>query len=164
MQVLLTRPLDDSRVLAETLIAAGLDPIVWPLTRIVPTSTTLQIPAQTEALLFTSANAVRAFAKLAGRCDVPALCVGEATARSASNAGFRDVISANGDSRDLAELARKTGLHEFFHPHGRDTASDLKRWMAQTGHNVIEAVLYQADEAGHHRHRSPPLWPTAVSI
>jgi uroporphyrinogen-III synthase len=148
MQVLLTRPLEDSHALADILKATGMEPIVWPLTRIVPTATSLQIPAATEAILFTSANAVRAFAKLAGRRDLPALCVGEATARSACATGFRDCVAANGNSRSLADLARKSGLREFFHPRGRDTASDLKGCLAQTGHNVTEAVLYRADEAG----------------
>ena len=158
MRVLLTRPLEHSRALAESLKAAGLEPMIWPLTRIVTTATMLHIPARTEALLFTSANAVRAFATLAERRDLPTLCVGEATAMSAREAGFNDCASANGDARDLADLARKTGLREFFHPRGRDTASDLKGWLAATGHTVTEVVLYRADEAGR-----PPA-PVAAAL
>jgi len=162
MQVLLTRPVEDSRALAETLEARGeaedIAPLIWPLTRIVPTVTALKLPFTTGALLFTSANGVRAFAALVDRRDLPALCVGKATARAARKAGFRDCIPAGGDARTLAELARQSGIREFFHPRGRDTAGDLKGWLAETGQRVTEAVLYQAEETG------PPPAPVAAAL
>jgi len=155
MQVLLTRPLEDSRALAETLEAEGLDPLIWPLTRIVPTVRALKLPPTTGGLLFTSANGVRALAALTGRRDLPALCVGKATAQAARKAGFRDCAAAGGDARALAELARRSGIRDFLHPRGRDAAGDLKGWLAESGHRVTEAVLYQAEETG------PP--PAAVA-
>ena len=148
MQVLLTRPLEDSRALAETLEAEAIDPLIWPLTRIVPTVTALKLPFTTGGLLFTSANGVRALAALTSRRDLPALCVGGATAETARKAGFGDCFSADGDARALAELARRSGIGEFFHPRGRDAAGDLKGWLAETGQRVTEAVLYQAAETG----------------
>ena len=150
MQVLLTRPLEDSRALAETLLgeAEGIDPLIWPLTRIAPTAMALKLPFTTGGLLFTSANGVRAFAALARRRDLPALCVGKATAEAARKAGFRDCVSADGDARALTELARQSGIREFLHPRGRDTAGDLKGWLAETGQRVTEAVLYQAEDTG----------------
>ena len=39
LTVLLTRPLEDSRTLAETLEADDINPLIWPLTRIVPAGT-----------------------------------------------------------------------------------------------------------------------------
>lgn len=167
MRVLLTRPLEDSRALAETLEAGGeaesIDPLIWPLTRIVPTriapsGTVLTLPPTTGGLLFTSANGVRALAALTGRRDLPALCVGKATAQAARKAGFRDCFPADGDARALAELARRSGIREFFHPRGRDTAGDLKGWLAETGQRVTEAVLYQAEETG------PPPAPVAAAL
>jgi uroporphyrinogen-III synthase len=148
MQVLLTRPLEDSRALAEILEPDGIEPLIWPLTRIVPTVMTLKLPVTTGGLLFTSANGVRALAALTERRDLPALCVGKATERAARKAGFRDCITANGKALDLAELARSSNIRDFFHPHGRDTAGDLKGWLAETGQRVNEAVLYQAEETG----------------
>lgn len=158
MQVLLTRPLEDSRKLAETLEGEGVTSLIWPLTRIVPTVTALKLPFATGGLLFTSANAVRAFAALIKRRDLPALCVGEATAMAARKAGFRDCFAAGGDSSALAELARKSGIREFFHPRGRDAAGDLKSWLAETGHRVTDAVVYQAEETG------PPPAPVAGEL
>ena len=148
MQVLLTRPLKDSHILAETLEAEGIDPLIWPLTRITPTAMAPKPPLTTGGLLFTSANGVRAMAALSKRRDLPALCVGKATARAARKAGYLNCFSADGDARALADLARRSGIRNFFHPRGRDTAGDLKGWLAETGHQVTEAVLYQAEEAG----------------
>ncbi len=162
MQVLLTRPLEDSRALAEMLEAegetGGIDPVIWPLTRIVPTMSALKLPFATGGLLFTSANAVRALAALTGRRDLPALCVGKTTAEAARKAGFRDCFSADGGARALADLARRSGIGEFFHPRGRDAAGDLKGWLAETGQRVTEAVLYQAEETG-----APPA-PVAAAL
>jgi uroporphyrinogen-III synthase len=156
--VLLTRPPDDSRALAEALEGEGIDPLIWPLTRIVPTVTALNLPPTTGGLLFTSANGVRALAALTGRRDLPALCVGEATAEAARKAGFSDCVSAGGDARALAEMARRSGIRAFFHPRGRDAAGDLKGWLVESGQRVTEAVLYRAEETG------PPPAPVAAAL
>jgi uroporphyrinogen-III synthase len=86
-QVLLTRPLEDSRATAEVLEAESIDCLIWPLTRIEPTVTSFKLPYRLDGLLFTSANGVRALAGLTERRDLPALCVGQATAREALNPG-----------------------------------------------------------------------------
>jgi len=158
MKLLLTRPLDSSRVLAEALEEEGIDPMIWPLTRIVPTVGALKLPPNTGGLLFTSANGVRALAALTRRRDLPALCVGKATAEAARNAGYRDCFAADGDARALAELARRSGIREFFHPRGRDTAGDLKGWLTESGLRLTEAVVYQAEETG------PPPAPVAAAL
>lgn len=158
MQVLLTRPLDESRALAERLEVEGLEPLIWPLTRIVPTTATLKVPFQTGGLLFTSANGVRAFAALSPRRDLPALCVGEATAAVARKVGFLNCFSADGDARELADLARRSGIRSFLHPRGRDAAGNLKAWLAETGQQVTEAVLYCAEKTG------PPPAPIAAAL
>jgi len=158
MLVLLTRPLEDSRVVAEMLEDEGIECLIWPLTRVVPTVMELKLPFTTEGLLFTSANGVRALAALTPRRDLPALCVGRATAAAARMAGFLNCFSADGDARALADLARRSGLREFFHPRGRDAAGDLKGWLAESRQRVTEAVLYQAEETG------PPAAPVASAL
>ena len=158
MRVLLTRPLDRSRAVAATLEAEGIDCLIWPLTKIVPAARALSVPPGTSALLFTSANGVRAFAALEPRRDLPALCVGEATAEAARRAGFADVRSAGGDARALVALARESGIRAFLHPRGRDAAGDIAGWLAGSGQRVAEAVLYEATEAG------PPPAPVAAAL
>jgi uroporphyrinogen-III synthase len=158
MNVLLTRPLEDSRALAGTLEAEGIAPLIWPLTRIVPTATALELPPATGGLLFTSANGVRAFAALTARRDLPALCVGKTTAEAARKAGFHDCVSAGGGACALAGLARQSGIGEFLHPRGRAAAGDLKGWLAESGQRVTEAILYQAEETG------PPPAPVVAAL
>lgn len=148
MQVLLTRPLEESRALAERLEEEGIEALIWPLTRIVPTVTELKLPYNIDAFLFTSANGVRGLAALTQRRDIPALCVGGKTADAARKAGFLNCFSADGDVRALAELARRSGLRNFLHPRGRDAAGDLKGWLAESGQHVAEFVLYEARETG----------------
>ncbi len=158
MKVLLTRPLDTSRALAEALEDEGIDPMIWPLTRIVPTVAALKLPPNTGGLLFTSANGVRALAALTKRRDLPAFCVGKATAEAARIAGYRDCSAAGGDARSLVDLARRSGIREFFHARGHDTAGDLKGWLKESGLRVTEAVVYQAEETG------PPPAPVAAAL
>lgn len=148
MRVLLTRPLEDSRAVAGALVSDDIECLIWPLTRIVPVADALEIPPETGALLFTSANGVRAFAALAPRRDLPALCVGEASAEAARRAGFGDVRAAEGDARALARLAEASGIGSFLHPRGRHAAGDLAGWLTGSGRQVAEAVLYEAVEAG----------------
>jgi len=148
MRVLLTRPLDESRAVAAMLEGEEIEALVWPLTRIVPTETELTLPASAGGLLFTSANGVRALAALTERRDLPALCVGQKTAEAARLAGYLNCFSADGDAHALAELARRSGIREFFHPRGCDAAGDLVDWLAKSGQRVTEAVLYQAQETG----------------
>jgi uroporphyrinogen-III synthase len=147
MRVLLTRPAEDSRAIARILEAEGVTCLVWPLTRIAPAAA-LAVPPGIQALLFTSANGVRAFAALSGRRDLPALCVGEATAEAAREAGFGEVRSAGGDARALAGLARETGFGRFLHLRGRDAAGDLAGSLRACGREVAEAVVYEAREGG----------------
>lgn len=158
MRVLLTRPFADSRAVADTLSPEGIDCLIWPLTRIVPTARALAVPPETGGLLFTSANGVRAFAALESRRDLPALCVGEATAAAARRAGFADVRPAGGDAGALAALARRSGIAAFLHPRGRHAAGDLAGWLAADGRHVTEAVLYEAVEGG------PPPRPVAAAL
>ena len=158
MRVLLTRPLEDSRAVAEALEPDGIDCLVWPLTRIVPTMAALTVPPGTGGLLFTSANAVRAFAALHPRRDLPALCVGNRTAAAARRAGFANVVSAEGDAGALAARARQSGIRRFLHPRGRDTTGDLAGWLAETGRHVAEVIVYAAQETG------PPPAPVADAL
>lgn len=62
--------------------------------------------------MFTSANGVAAFAALGGVerfAALPVFAVGQATAAAAGAAGWRQVVSADGDAGDLAALIRREG-------------------------------------------------------
>jgi uroporphyrinogen-III synthase len=146
VKVLLTRPAEENARIAGMLEPLGASCLAWPLTRIVRLVERLEVPAGTEAILFSSANAVRAFAAAAPLRDLPVLCVGERTAECARAHGFARVQSADSDAADLARMARESGHRRFFHPRGREATR-----LPLDG-VVVEAVpVYAAEPAG------PPL-------
>jgi uroporphyrinogen-III synthase len=100
-----------------------------------------------QALLFTSANGVRAAARLTTERAVPALCVGDATARAAREAGFSRVESASGDVDALSSLVTalcRPAAGPLIHVAGTVSAGDLAGGLATAGFTVERAVLYEA--------------------
>lgn len=156
--VLLTRPLADSRALAEALADEGIAAQIWPLTAIRPAASEVRLSPLTEGLLFTSAHGVRAFAGLVSRRDLPALCVGTRTAAVARSLGFLGALSAGPDAKALVRAAAASGLRHFFHPRGRDISADMAAELAPSGVTVTDAVLYAAEETG------PPPAPVAHGL
>ena len=109
MRVWVTRPEEDAAELAEALRAEGVEVLVEPLLRIVYTDGPPLDLTGVQALIATSANGVRAFARRNQQRDVPVLAVGAATARAARAAGFTSVESAAGDVAALARLRTRSG-------------------------------------------------------
>lgn len=104
-RILVTRPEPGASATARRLVAAGFDPVVVPLTKIVPIRGT--IPAgDFDAVMATSANAPRYLAPeaAAALAVLPFYAVGEATAAAAREAGFRDVRSGSGTGQALARF------------------------------------------------------------
>ncbi len=94
--VLNTRPETDSAALLAALDARGYRHLSAPMLDIAfpePEQNFDISPYQ--ALIFTSANGVRAFDRLSDDRSLPALCVGDATARMCRELGFATVLSAN---------------------------------------------------------------------
>src|SRR6185437_11537700 len=103
-----------------------------------------------QAVLFTSANGVRAFAEVTPRRDFRAFAVGDATAGSARATGFADVTSAGGAVDDLAKLVigrLKPKAGALFHAAASVTAGDLQGLLEAAGFSVRRAALYDAVES-----------------
>ena len=107
MHVLITRPGDDGARLADTLRSMGHDPLFEPLLTIRQFDGSPLDLSGVQAILATSANGVRAIASRNTERQIPLYAVGDATARSAKEAGFLDVSSASGDVTALAALVRE---------------------------------------------------------
>ena len=151
LTALITRPDDDAEPLAAALIARGITVAREPLLAVKPVSDATVDLEGVQALLFTSANGVRAFANLSPRRDLPAFAVGDNTARTARAAGFENVESASGAVEDLARLVArrldpKRGI--LFHAAGSAVAGDLAGLLGQQGFELRRSVLYTADQAG----------------
>ncbi|MBS0384616.1 MAG: uroporphyrinogen-III synthase [Proteobacteria bacterium] len=145
-RVAITRALPDAERTAEALRARGAEPIVAPLLEIAPYAFDTDLGG-VQALLFTSANGVRAAAQALQERALPLLAVGDATANAARDAGFRDVRSANGDVRALSELAassleaRKGAL---LYLSGADVAADLANLLQAAGFRTARRIVYEA--------------------
>jgi len=150
MRVLITRPEEDARGLVADLAARGIEAVVTPLLSIDFVDEARLDLDGVQALLMTSANGVRAFARNTLERGVLVLAVGDATARAAEEAGFQDVTSAAGDVDDLAALAAKRldpGAGALLHPAGSKVAGDLAGLLKRAGFNYRRSVLYAARTA-----------------
>ena len=148
MRLLVTRPEPDATRLAGALQALGHEAIVAPLMTIEMRGRAPDL-AGVQALVFTSANGVRALVHhLGGRVPpLAALCVGEATAAAARAAGFARVIAAAGDVAALAASVRGAcdpAAGALLHVAGSHRAGDLKGALEAAGFSVHRAVLYEA--------------------
>ena len=154
MHVLVTRSPTDAAALVDELTARGHDGLVEPMFEI---ATLRQHPAAlslaldgTQALLFTSANGVRAFAGQAANRTLPVFAVGDATAEAARAAGFAQVESAGGNVEDLAALVVERldpARGALFHSAAGQVAGDLQGALSAAGFEVRRLVLYEAKPA-----------------
>ena len=152
MRVLVTRPAEDAAPFAAALAARGHAAVLEPMLSLAP-APEAQAPLDLEgvqAVLFTSANGVRAFAGLSGERALPVFAVGEASAEAARAAGFPAVESAGGDVEDLARLVAarlEPGAGALYHGAARKLAGDLKGALEAQGFAVRRAILYEAQPA-----------------
>lgn len=148
--VLVTRPLDDSRSLSEALKTRGFDPLVEPMLTIRYRDAPAPERDRYQGVLATSANGVRALARLASWRDLPVWAVGDASAREARDLGFVTVHSAAGDVAALAALVAERAdpnAGPLLHVAASRLAGDLGGALSAKGFAVEKAILYDAEPA-----------------
>ena len=147
LRALVTRPKEDSEKTARALRERGIEPVIEPMLSIRSVPDPRIDLAGVQALLFTSANGVRAFAAASKERAVPVFAVGEATADAARLAGFSEVEAAGGDVASLAALVSRRLDPEkgaLFHGAGSVSAGDLAGSLKRSGFRVKKAILYEA--------------------
>ena len=147
MRVLVTRAAEDGERTAAALADLGHSALLAPVLEIRLASGPL--PAgRFDATLATSAHA---FAGPPGGIEhlrpKPLYVVGDATARAARQAGFKDVRTSRGDGRDLASLValtlpRAAGL---LYLAGRDRKPATEESLASAGYKVTAWLVYAAE-------------------
>ncbi|MCP5363643.1 MAG: uroporphyrinogen-III synthase [Hyphomicrobiales bacterium] len=149
-RVLITRPAEDVDGLASILSGHGVASIIEPLLNI----RVLDGPAidltGVSAVLATSANGVRAFARRAADRSIRVFAVGEATARAATEAGFGNVEAAGGNVTSLAGLVGRRmdpARGVLLHVAGSAVAGDLAGLLSGAGYTYRRCVLYEARTA-----------------
>ena len=145
MRVLVTRPQEDAGDFSDHLRRRGHAALCVPLLSVrFRDSEPLKLDG-VQGILFTSANGVRALARLSERRDLPVFAVGPQTAREARGAAFARVGSANGDAVALAQaLPRwaRAGEGTLLHASGAEGAGRLESLLAAKGYEVRTVVLY----------------------
>lgn len=147
LRAVVTRPRAEAAGLAAALAERGIEAVVEPLLDIHYRDAAMPELAGVQAILCTSANGVRAFARLSSEREVPLFAVGDATAARARAEGFARVESAGGNVEDLARLVRDRLRPEngrLLHVAGSDVAGDLAGMLRDNGFEIERAVLYEA--------------------
>jgi uroporphyrinogen-III synthase len=148
VRILVTRPEPAASRTAGQLVQLGHEVLVDPLLTIELLNIGRVPAGEYAALAATSANAVRAAGATAlfdRLRDVPLYAVGASTADAARAAGFRRVISADGDARALARLLTRelaAGVR-VLHLAGEERAQDLAPLLAPAAIAVDVVVLYR---------------------
>ena len=147
MAVLVTRPQPDNEATAATLRARGFEVLLAPMLRFEALAFQDDSDTRYGAVIVTSANALRGFAKQpAGQrlLKLPLFAVGEHTAAAARDAGFDKVISANGDATALREAVlagvkakQLKKASPLLYLAGADLARDLAGDLGERGFTVV---------------------------
>src|SRR4029077_14003244 len=151
LYALVTRPREEALSLAAALAGRGIDAIIEPMMEVHYSSAAVPDLANVQAVLCTSANGVRALARITRERDRPLLTVGDATASRARAEGFTNVASAGGNITDLVRLAvtrlRPQG-GRLLHSAGEVVAGDLSAALRAQGFSSERIVLYDARPVG----------------
>jgi len=147
--VLLTRPIEDSQVLADVIHAElNLPAFIEPMLTIQLLQADLPEPDSYDNLIFTSANAVRVFSGQTRIRDKKVYVVGNNTAQEASAAGFQNIVSACGNIQDLMTLVQNTeNLGPFLYVRGRETSINLLKTLSSFDITLKEVIVYEAKAA-----------------
>lgn len=144
MKVINTRPYPDAAPFTQEIERRGAVAIPSPVIDIRFRDEEARV-RRDEGLAFTSANGVRAFARLNPLRTMPVFAVGEATADAARQAGFVDVAVAGGDVESLANLiAQSKRQMPILHLAGTDRAGDLVAALGARGVEARRQVIYDA--------------------
>lgn len=147
VRLLVTRPREDAERFATALKQRGHRAVIAPLLELHVISAGEISLDNVQALLASSANGIRAFAARSPRRDLPVYAVGPQTSETARQAGFAQVLSADGDSSAL--IAKVAGTADpakgkLLHVAGAETAGRIKQVLETHGFQVDLAILYEA--------------------
>lgn len=143
--VWITRAQPGAAATAERLAARGHQPLVLPLLEVRPIPGVQVDLSGVAALAFTSGNGVRAFADLCQDRSLQVFTVGAATAQAAREAGFRRVLSADGDVAQLGAriAARRREIRgTVLNPGALEPAGDLTGALLAGGLEARALPLY----------------------
>jgi len=153
MHILLTRPLEDSLVLAKEIEERGYSSIISPVLSITFKHFSGDILKGATALIATSQNAIRALQNISAYDQLPLFVVGGQTADLAEQKGFKNVFCAEGTVESLEKLIvdkiQPTLGQKLLHIGGDVVRGDLSGSLKGKSIHCERAEIYQTREISH---------------
>lgn len=124
---------------------AGHEPLIAPVLTIHPVSHEPLVEPP-DALVFTSTHGVAHHLFNPETVDVPVYAVGQRTARTARDAGYRNVVSADGNVGNLYDLiiARAARGSSIVHLGAAEPAGELARDLVGQGFSARHVAVYES--------------------
>ena len=143
--VLITRPIEDAKIIADLVTQKGYAAFTEPFLKVVFEETSLPDLKIYEALIFTSANGVRAFCDKAQERNLPIFTIGKNTAEAARQAGFKIITNADGDVDALTKiLPENMSEKPYLHIRGKHISRSLSPQNQDL--SIDEKILYHTEK------------------
>ncbi len=146
MHILITRPLDDSEEIILKFRDLGHKVSHMPVIEIEKVSFQDIDFSEYKALIFTSANSLKFLDTKKIHKKVFCFCVGLATEKKAFQLGFQNVITAEGNVRNLEELIQQnfnSSDGKILYISGEVISNDLDKNLNLKGYNVKRIINYK---------------------
>ena len=146
MHILLTRPIEDCSEMIIKFKSLGHQVSHLPLLRIDKVNYEQINFSDFKGIIFTSTNAVKFLDHKIIDKNILCFCVGSATENAARSVGFQNVISAEGNVKNLKELVfqnfnQKEG--SLIYISGETVAVDLDQQLLKEGYNIKRIINYR---------------------
>jgi uroporphyrinogen-III synthase len=148
LPVIVTRSQPGAEDTAEELKIIRFKPILSPMLHIVPTGFDPKVAEGIRHIIFTSINGVHAVADAGIPKDIRAWCVGPATGKAATEAGFTHVIEGDGNADELAARILASRPHgPLLHVANEAAAGRLVAALREAGYDARFASPYRTEPA-----------------
>ena len=150
MNILITRPLIETEDLMGKLFAMGHNIIHIPTLKITPIITETIDEENFDAMIFTSANAIKNLKIKNTNHNKPCFCVGAITEKIARKKGFKNTFSAGGTVNALKNLIINSKLinknSKILYFSGDHLSYDLETDLNREGFNIKKIVNYKSEK------------------
>ena len=145
MHILFTRPLEDSQELILKFSGLGHKVSHMPVIQIIKIDHEKINFLDYKAIIFTSANALKFLNTELVDKNILCFCVGSATEKKALSLGFQNVITAEGNVRNLKELILQnfnSSYGKILYVSGEIISTDLDKSLISQGYSVQRVINY----------------------
>ena len=156
MHILLTRQLEDCSTLISLFSELGHVVSHIPLLNIEKVLYDPKVILGCRGLIFTSANAIKFLDTKEIDKNIKCFCVGLATEKKAKNIGFQNIISAEGNVRNLKELILQNFDPldgDLVYVSGEIISSDLDQQLINEGYSIKRLINYKAHHNNNFDHK-----------